>query len=267
MMSPETAVRILNNTYECGYIQDVSMMGFFTEASCQYFSSVVDAPCGCDSGVQTETPTIANSTIAPSNEEEPATASPESLPPAQVCSPCQTGNVVDVDALVKVPGQSDPVSCGELEKAGMDGSIPVAACATVQDLAATICCGQVEDTSDEDEFAGVCNPCGPDKEMTNLNGIVSIPQQGMLPCNQLAVMGRVLEENEDWCVLIRPFVQTPCGCQSTVPTEAPTSLEPSQPPAFEESSANLEDSGTHGHNVFLAILSMILTTWKVSRYN
>ncbi|KAL3908144.1 MAG: hypothetical protein SGILL_008596, partial [Bacillariaceae sp.] len=198
MMSPETAVRILNNTYECGYIQDVSMMGFFTEASCQYFSSVVEGPCECHGGgAETQAPsspttsavtTDTNSTFAPTNEPNLATDfpmidKPESLPPGQICNPCPNGDVVYVDAFVMVPGQSDQVSCAELKKAGMDGSIPTAACGTVQNLAATPCCGKDKEPTEENEFASVCNPCGPDKEMTNVNGVVSIPQQGMLTCN------------------------------------------------------------------------------------
>jgi hypothetical protein len=271
MMSPETSVRILNNTYECGYIQDVSMMGFFTEASCHYFSSVVNDACGCNREVESNGPSSAptsvvegssNTTQVPSNETDLDT---ETVPIEQVCHPCPNGNIVDLDALVMVPGQSEKLSCEELEKAGLDGSIPIAVCPMVQDLAAVPCCGKEEEPDNESSIGDICNPCGPDKEMTELKGMVSIPQQGMLTCNELAIMGRVAEENEDWCVLIRPFVQTPCGCQSTVPTDAPSSLAPrfTQIPESNDAEQDIQDSGAFSTRIISQVLGVVLFTWSL----
>ena len=108
------------------------------------------------------------------------------------------------------------------------------------------------------------NPYDPDKEMTSLNGIVSIPKQGMLTCNQLAVMGRVAEEREDWCVLIRPFVQTPCGCQSTVPTAAPT--KSSQPPVSEDTALGIQGSSAYDMRNVAAVLLVVAlnSAWQVT---
>jgi hypothetical protein len=261
MMSPETSVRVLNNTYQCGYIQDVSSMGFFTEASCQYFSSAVETACQCDSGMETEAPTdiSSNSTAIPTENTTlaPTDANATQIP-LQICEPCPGAELVNPDGLVSVPGQTGQISCKELASAGAAGSIPSAVCPTVRNLAAIPCCGEEEDTSEpEDDFLGeVCNPCGPNKEMTKMDGVVSVPSEGMFSCQELAIMGRVAEEDEDWCVLIQPFVQTPCGCRSTVPTAAPTM----EPPIAGFVPANLEDSASRTLSgcLFATVLSGLL---------
>lgn len=246
MMSPETSVRVLNNTYQCGYIQDVSLMGFFTDASCQYFSSVVGSPCQCDDGLlvtsnATDVPTVI-ATYPPTNETA-----------VDVCELCPGGGgIVTPNNLLAVPGESGEISCSELAMASSDGSIPLELCPSVQDLAAVPCCGKEESTpvpEEEKDFLGeVCNPCGPDKEMTKMDGVVSVPMQGLFYCQELAIMGRVAEENEDWCVLIQPFVQTPCACRSTVPTTAPSI----RPPTIGFDAAGLQDSANS---------MMPLSTW------
>jgi hypothetical protein len=148
------------------------------------------------------------------------------------------------------------ISCKDLEVAGTDGSIPPDTCLTVQELAAVPCCGTKEEASEPEESdvpEDICSPCGPDKEMTKMDGVVSIPMQGMLTCLELSTMGRVAKEDEDWCLLIRPFVQKPCGCKSTGPTTAP-SLEPASTPDLEVTVREISGSST-----LLSFLWMVAT--------
>ncbi|KAG7362701.1 hypothetical protein IV203_026061 [Nitzschia inconspicua] len=247
MMSPATSVQVLNNTYQCGYIHEVSAMGFFTEASCLYFSSVVQGPCQCENRAEIPEEPVDiyfNETDFPTEEFTMEPSNDTAVPlPTEVCEVCPNGAIVNPDGLLSVPGQTSQISCNELARAGSDGSIPVDVCPAVQDLAAVPCCGKEEATLEPEagDFLGEpCNPCGPDREMTKVDGIVSIPMQGMFSCQELSIMGRVAEEDEDWCVLIRPFVQTPCGCQSTVPTSSPTAGSP----MVEIDVANLVDSAS-----------------------
>lgn len=47
MTGPENSIVLFNTTYECSYVQEVSMQGFFTPNSCDYFSAAARETCGC----------------------------------------------------------------------------------------------------------------------------------------------------------------------------------------------------------------------------
>jgi hypothetical protein len=217
MTSPDAIVSILDNTYQCSYVQNVSSLGFFTEESCQYFTNVVREPCGCSSNDDTDAPTIPGdipdtvdppiNTVEPSKELADSTESP-------------ADNIVLTDP----PLASNPKP----------------------DI--------------EEEFGDACNPCGRDREMTQLSGMVNVPSQGLFSCQELAIMGRVATEDEDWCLLIKPFVQTPCGCQAmgptSAPTEAPEPIEETQTetPTFAAGAAKIQFSILSLAAVSLAVL-------------
>ena len=95
------------------------------------------------------------------------------------------------------------------------------------EIARPVPCGSLEMTSDK-MVAGMFNPYDPDKEMTSLNGIVSIPKQVALACNQLAVM-------------VQPFFH-----------------EPSQPPFSNDTTLIIQGSCAHVSKAALVFLGMLM---------
>jgi hypothetical protein len=291
METPTGVIDVFDATYECSFVQNVSLNGFLTEESCQYFRELALIPCGCDDGTVTAStsnattsagPTLrptASPTVAPTTTTtENTTSVNATLAPSnvsdltvEVCNPCPNGELVSPDGLIILPGQTDHISCSELESAGKNGIIPSAVCPAVQDLAAVPCCGVEGDQDDvtgevdTQDLEGFCNPCGPDREITKFDGMVSIPTEGVFSCQELTLMGRAIEQDQDWCVLIRPFVQTPCGCRSTFPTMAPSSLVPAVTPTVDKtldetetttgSVASAATISGHAANAILSILT------------
>jgi hypothetical protein len=84
----------------------------------------------------------------------------------------------------------------------------------------------------------VCSICGDGREVTMPDGVVSIPAQGEFTCSELeesASMGLISPAQ---CLLVFPFVQSPCGCEDSgsdpvpAPTDTPAdpTPSPSDPP-------------------------------------
>jgi len=232
MSTPADQMVLFNTTYQCAYVQDVAMEGFFTTDSCNYFSRRAREPCGCvDSDSITESPT------------------PISMQNAPGCNICADG-ISNPDGIIAMAEGRD-ISCSELETAGMDGSIVgEELCEAVQNRAAGPCCGVdvVEEIETPPENA--CTLCGPGKTHTNAAKLVSVPTQGIFSCEELIELGRdgTLDKN-GICLLIQLSAQTPCGCVVEGPTMAPTSLE------GEEAAA--ADSGAVTRNSLTAILATI----------
>lgn len=74
-----------------------------------------------------------------------------------------------------------------------------------------------------------CPLCGEDRELTNADGVVTVPQNGDFPCATLITLSEQGGIDAATCTVLQPFVQNPCGCRDAVspngtatPTESPT---------------------------------------------
>jgi hypothetical protein len=231
MSTPANAMVLFNTTYQCAYVQDVAMQGFFTTDSCNYFSTRAREPCGCaDPDSITESPT------------------PISIQNAPECNICADG-VSSPDGVITMSEGRD-ISCSEIETAGLDGSIVGAErCEAVQNQAAGPCCGVDVVEENEAPPENACTLCGPGKTHTNAAKLVSVPTQGIFSCEELIELGRdgTLDEN-GICLLVQLSSQTPCGCIIDGPTMAPTSVD------GEEAAA---DSGAAARNSLTAVLATV----------
>ena len=235
MSTPADTVVLFDTPYQCAYVQDVAMEGFFTTNSCNYFSGRAREPCGCiDPDSITQSPT------------------PISIQNAPGCNICADGTS-NADGIVTMAEGTD-ISCSELETAGMDGSIVgEELCEAVQNRAAVPCCGV--DLVEEIETPPVdaCTLCGPGKTQTIASKLVSVPTQGIFSCEELIELGRDGSLDEKGiCLLVQLSAQTPCGCVVDGPTTAPTSLE------GEEAAA--ADSGAATQNSLTAVLATVAAT-------
>eukprot|EP00536_Pseudo-nitzschia_multiseries_P014014 jgi/Psemu1/291195/fgenesh1_pg.646_\ len=258
MTQPESSVLLFNTTYECSYVQEVSLEGFFTPESCDYFSAAAQTSCGC-AAVEVESPTEAPATptteapvLPPTEATEATEAPPDSPPPTEppatqtkipteepttsppatattvaaapdnVCKICPNGVSVP-DGVLSVPGSNSTTSmvemtCSEIDEAGMAGSI-------VGETLCEIVRGQAagiccgEVPKPKPDY---CTLCGKGKVHTEDSKYVSVPTQGLFTCEQLLDMGKdgTLDKN-GICLLVQTSAQKPCGCVPDGPTEAP----------------------------------------------
>eukprot|EP00934_Nitzschia_sp_Nitz4_P000239 Nitzschia sp. Nitz4//scaffold297_size22919//18318//19980//NITZ4_008524-RA/size22919-exonerate_est2genome-gene-0.10-mRNA-1//1//CDS//3329546307//239//frame0 len=77
--------------------------------------------------------------------------------------------------------------------------------------------------------AADCNICGEGNEMTNLDGIATIPDNGDFSCEILLNFAEAGQFDEATCTALQFYVESPCGCtgtdgtnETTVPTMTPT---------------------------------------------
>lgn len=79
-----------------------------------------------------------------------------------------------------------------------------------------------------------CPLCGEDKELTNPDGVVTVPQNGDFPCATLVGLAEQGNIDAATCAFLQPFVLSPCGCRDPVPvngTASPTEF-PTMAPSF-----------------------------------
>ena len=176
MMDPASTLEIFNITYQCAYVQDVALQGFFTVDSCNYFARIANEPCGCSEPVTPTDPVMPTEPVMPSEtvmptdmvmpsmagnetddvemtldmetddfsgelpEEETDDFSGEIPEEGTECNICP-GGVADPDGIIVMPG-GEETSCSEADAAGLNGSIGGAeSCEIFQEMAAGPCCG------------------------------------------------------------------------------------------------------------------------------
>lgn len=79
-----------------------------------------------------------------------------------------------------------------------------------------------------------CDLCGEGLEMSNPNGVASIPNNGDFPCFQLLELAETGQFDAASCAFLQTYVFTPCGCGGLLgenETAAPT-VSPSLAPTF-----------------------------------
>mmetsp|Transcript_29268 Transcript_29268/g.48372 ORF Transcript_29268/g.48372 Transcript_29268/m.48372 type:complete len:278 (+) Transcript_29268:28-861(+) len=176
----------------------------------------------------------------------PLTASAE-------CSVCGDGLKVSApDAIFAYPGQ-EVVNCGDLQDAGVDGTVTVAECNILATLITDICaCTQdgtavaaapvtpgptvVGGTAAPAPSPSGCSICGVGKTVTLMDAIFAFPNEPIVPCGTLEAVGYSGGIPLDECPFLPQYIQTICGCApaGTPPVQAPSQgplTQPMIPPA------------------------------------
>mmetsp|Transcript_9480 Transcript_9480/g.23264 ORF Transcript_9480/g.23264 Transcript_9480/m.23264 type:complete len:646 (+) Transcript_9480:377-2314(+) len=248
MTAPANTMELFSTTYQCAYVQDVALQGFFTTDSCDYFAREANEPCGCSDEIAfmsgNETDDMALEMDDSPNESTVDVSIQEGLE----CNICPEG-MSDPDGVIVLPG-GEETSCSDVEAAGSNGRIVDASlCEVFQKRAAGPCCGApvdvvfddktVENEAPADEF---CTICGPDKTHTDDTNFVSVPTQGIYSCQELIAMGQngTLDEN-GICVLVQLSAKIPCGCVADGPTATPG--DPTMPPTGMDADEEQQESG------------------------
>jgi len=113
---------LFNTTYDCSYVAEVSMQGFFTPESCTYFSEAAQIPCGCtESLVETsvETTTAAAGTTTDTIKIDDGDKD-SVLDVGDFIETGTSGNMIDIDLapplsdIVAAAACSANVACVEL---------------------------------------------------------------------------------------------------------------------------------------------------------
>lgn len=217
---PDEIITLFGNNYTCQDVSDVALDISFSPEQCAYVSDLVYEPCGCAGAAATD-----------------PTASPPPTKAPLPCDPCPGGggllnpNSTFIIPLPDgVPGSDDLISCEEVATAKISADL----CPAVQEAASGPCC-----TADGgDGPTEACNPCGEDREMTILDGMVSFPTLGLFECQDLLDLAEAGNLTEGLCLVARTFVETPCGCRATAPT-----VTPSESPAGSPSTAAAPEAG------------------------
>jgi hypothetical protein len=70
-------------------------------------------------------------------------------------------------------------------------------------------------TPDPDDL--ICDICGPNNNVTNPDGVVSIPTQPDQTCSELLAAAELGNISPVSCVILLPFAFLPCGCMPATP--------------------------------------------------
>jgi len=145
----------------------------------------------------------------------------------QGCSVCGDGKAITKpDAIFAFPGQP-VVACGDLEKAGEEGVVPLSQCGFLPAL--------IKDTCGCEDLDGGCSVCGDGKKVSKPDAIFAFPDQPVVACGALENAGKtgVVPLNE--CGFLPSLIKDVCGCipsyQQIAPTSQPDMQQPYQPPS------------------------------------
>jgi len=186
----------------------------------------------------------------------PATSTTSSIStctdvPEDGCSVCGPGMcVTDFNTVFEFPGQPS-VKCGDLEKAGLSGIIPLDQCGFLPGLVMDICKCQNESlrpTSPtyakrtptptnaplpENECPDVpedgCSVCGPSMCVTNFDAIFEFPGQPAVRCGDLERAGLKGVVPLDQCGFLPGLILDECKCRAESFGPPPATRAPKQP--------------------------------------
>ena len=141
-----------------------------------------------------------------------AAANCDCAPIGYTCSVCgENAASLSPETNITVPGL-DPVNCGAVETAGLDGMLTPAECAIVGPVAQAACnCAPIGWT---------CSICGEGFAPTNLNATF-IPDDDQFTCGDAHVAGKEGMLGPNVCSLYVPLAVTSCGCEVDTSTPAP----------------------------------------------
>jgi hypothetical protein len=193
-----------------------------------------------------------------------AEASCNCAPEGYTCSICgDNAAVLSPDAIMEVPG-SAPVTCGEVETAGLDGLISPDDCAVGIPVAQAVCnCAPIGWT---------CSICGEGFAPTLLNATF-VPDDDTISCGDAQEDGKAGILGPATCSAYVPLALLSCGCEIDLSTPEPTSavVEPTDAPGPTSTAAPVgaPDGETSAPTVFSAgsspslLLSSLIVTLLV----
>jgi hypothetical protein len=254
---PDNIVPFYGYNYTCQYAADEALSGFIYGDDCVALSAIAYDTCGCavsgDSINTTAAPSADDANMTTDAPSAVTTDAPTETPTVlnetdvvySICDPCDGGVVTNPTGVIAIPGSDDEITCEQLATAGSSGNIPDDLCRSAQIAAIGLCCTEsVTEEPPSIDDAEICNPCGEDRAMTIFTGMVSIPTLGVFSCQELLDLGDAGNITGSLCVVASSFVQTPCGCQATVPTVAPSGGPPtSNQPATGSASVPTSSTG------------------------
>lgn len=208
----------------CADFLDAAVNGLLDDDQCETLQNFTNETCGCVSPEEVEDlnrPDASNTTF--------------------VCPVCGVGMTSSTpNATVVIPGQSTVRTCAQFERAAASGKISEQQCSMVSLFVEKACNCQtgapVTPPPTRSPSAYDCQICGDGNIVTNSEGIVTIPTQPNRTCEALMRANEAGNINANQCLLLQPFVKSPCGCtpigNTTKPTVQPTaapSLSPTIP--------------------------------------
>ena len=207
MTSPENSVILFNTTYECSYVQEVSMQGFFTPDSCDYFSVAARETCGC-AAVEVE-----GGDVSPEFVQD--------LPlPAFESAACSAFETCSTDT-----GDCCPTSTGEFLACCGEISSPADAPISILTNAPSVVATDSPSFSpvavfegDEEKSENICNICP--NGVTNPDGVIAMPGsnagENVISCSEIELAGMAGSiTGEELCEAVQKKATGPC-CGVTV---------------------------------------------------
>ena len=186
---PNGIIATTEKNTTCAEYNHEANMGRVGQAQCAVLQQISGEPCGC-----AYPPTI--HTQAPKPYE---------------CQICGEGRMVGLpDAELTLPNYSK-LSCSTLQQRAEAGIIHEFQCPLYQPIAEQYC-GCINKPFTAPPAVFDCPICGEGLQVTNMNGVVTIPTQPDRTCSELLHAASVGHITENQCFLLHPFVQTPCEC-------------------------------------------------------
>lgn len=211
-------------TPTCSELEQAGLDGQITTDQCPLAPLLVTSLCGCTpAGAPQPSPTPVPSSTAPT------TAIPEGTSfPTATNSSCFICGSEDIkislpDANISITGET--ITCRQLEKLGLRGSIRAEECPFVPVIASITCgCGgqaNLEPTSAPSMNTDICHVCGDGMTVGVLDGVLELPS-GTVTCGQLQEQGLAGQLEGGDCALIPETIGDVCSCVAISPTQSPS---------------------------------------------
>ena len=216
----------------CGEFEQQGLNGQLDMAFCDAFPLFVQVPCVCQPISPTPPSPVPITTITSNPIPDGNTPIPPS-PGLPSCNICGDGMEVTLpDVILDIPG-SNPVSCVQLQNAGIHGLIEAGFCPVIQGFTGPCGCQPMSSTPPSpapittttsiptsDGNTPIppspgypdCNVCGDGMEVTLPDVIIVFVPSESYSCSQLYIFGIGGFISPEECLIIQSFTG-PCGCQ------------------------------------------------------
>jgi hypothetical protein len=218
-------------TPTCSQLEQAGLNGQVPTDQCPLVPLLVSSLCGCTPAGPGGSPTAASQpppAMAPSSTAPTASIPEGTSFPTATNSSCFICGSEDLkmslpDANISITGET--ITCRQLEKLGLSGSIHAEECPFVPVIAAITCgCGgqpNLEPTSSPSMNVDVCHVCGEGMMVGVPDGVLELPS-GTLTCAQLQKQGLAGQLAGGDCALIPQTIGDVCGCVAISPTHSPS---------------------------------------------
>ncbi len=218
-------------TPTCSQLEQAGLDGQIPANQCPLAPLLVNSLCGCapagpggsPTAAPQPTPTLAPSSIAPTAAIPEGTSLPTATNASCFICGSEDVNISLPDANISITGET--ITCRQLEKLGLRGSIRAEECPFVPVIASITCgCGgqpNLEPTSAPSINIDVCHVCGDGMTVGVLDGVLELPS-GTVTCKKLQEQGLTGQLEGGDCALIPETIGDICGCVAISPTQSPS---------------------------------------------